>query len=838
MNSKGLVYTNDNCIGCNKCIRACAATGACIASGASDDNKIHVNPDKCIACGACMKVCEHDARRYNDDTDRFLEDLANGEQITLLVAPSFFANYPDDYGKILGGLKNLGVKRFINVAFGADITTWGYVNYLNNNDFTGGISQPCPVIVGYIERYAPSLIQKLFPIQSPLICAAVYARKYMGITDKLAFLSPCIAKKLEIEDPNTNGLVSYNVTFDHLMKRVGQDSIYGENIESELECGLGAVYPMPGGLTDNIKWFLDKSKFIRSIEGENRVFKYIKKNLKALEVNKYNFFMLDLLNCGLGCLGGKGCEADLYHGDEVWGNLLNIREKIYSDLEEKEGWNSTNSVEERVALLNKCFEQLDPDDFVRKYTDRSQDCKLMIPDEETAETIYLSMGKETQEERNINCSNCGYDTCEQMMVAIYNGFNVKTNCINYLRAENEKQIHEAMVAKASNEAKTQFLTSMSHEIRTPINGVLGMNAMILRDAKDPQILEYASNIRSAGRGLLAIVNDILDISKIESGTMEVANREYKLSHVISDSYHMVNMRAEEKHLKLKVINDTTIPNVLFGDEAKIRQIATNLLTNAIKYTKEGQIQFKISYSKIDEENINLKISVKDTGDGISKENQENLFNIFSRIDLDKNQNIEGTGLGLSICKRMIELMNGKIYVKSELGTGSEFFVEIPQKVVSFEKVGKFEDYAKGGDDITIKDLSAFRAPNARVLIVDDMVINLKVFEGLLRPSKMKIDKVTSGKEALGLIERNKYDVIFMDHMMPGMDGIETLHEIRANRAGMNYTTPVIVLTANAITGMRNMYLGEGFAECLFKPADPNRLLKVLKDFIPKEKIET
>ena len=216
---KGLVYTNDKCIGCNKCIRACSCIGACVSTEPDENgnSRIMVDGSLCVSCGACFDICEHNARDFRDDTEQFFEDLEKGEPISLLVAPSFPANYPETYAKVFGKLKELGVNRIISVSFGADITTWGYIKYIQEHDFYGGISQPCPAVVGYIERYMPELLPKLFPVQSPLMCAAIYARKELGITDRLAFISPCIAKKLEIDDPNNHGVVSYNVTFTHLM---------------------------------------------------------------------------------------------------------------------------------------------------------------------------------------------------------------------------------------------------------------------------------------------------------------------------------------------------------------------------------------------------------------------------------------------------------------------------------------------------------------------------------------------------------------------------------------------------------------------------------------------
>ena len=212
---KSLVFTNDNCVGCNKCIKACACMGANIADQYQGQNVIMVDEEKCIACGACIDACEHNAREYQDDTERFFTDLQKGEHISLLIAPAFMANYPTEYESVLGGLKKLGVNHIISISFGADITTWGYLNYITKYNYKGGISQPCPAVVRYIERYEPELLPKLFPVHSPLMCGAIYARKYMNLTDKFAFISPCIAKKNEIEDLNCNGYVSYNDTFDH-----------------------------------------------------------------------------------------------------------------------------------------------------------------------------------------------------------------------------------------------------------------------------------------------------------------------------------------------------------------------------------------------------------------------------------------------------------------------------------------------------------------------------------------------------------------------------------------------------------------------------------------------
>ena len=275
-----LVYTNDDCIGCNRCISVCPNLGAnqsCL-DDAQNEARVDVDQDRCVACGACFRACEHNAREYTDDTERFIEDLKNGKKISLLVAPAFEANYPNEYGKILGALKKLGVCRIISISFGADICTWGYLNYIKKYNFIGGISQPCPAVVRYIEDYIPELIPKLFPVQSPLMCGAIYTKKVLGVTDDLAFISPCIAKKFEIDDPNNKGYVSYNVTFNHLVKYMRKNNMISgaQDARDEIEYGLGAFYPAPGGLKENVFWFLGDEVLIRQVEGEHHLYDYLK----------------------------------------------------------------------------------------------------------------------------------------------------------------------------------------------------------------------------------------------------------------------------------------------------------------------------------------------------------------------------------------------------------------------------------------------------------------------------------------------------------------------------------------------------------------------------------
>ena len=402
--------------------------------------------------------------------------------------------------------------------------------------------------------------------------------------------------------------------------------------------------------------------------------------------------------------------------------------------------------------------------------------------------------------------------------------------IKKLNKEYEKAKDEAIRA---NEAKSLFLSNMSHEIRTPINAVLGMNEMILRECTDKQLLSYAANIRSSGKTLLFLINDILDMSKIESGKMEIVKVEYAPEDLMMDLWNVIFLRAQEKGLTIHFFLDETLPRVLFGDDVRIKQIVTNLLTNAVKYTQQGTIEMKVTYERQAEGEIGLIISVKDTGMGIKKEDMGKLFESFQRLDEEKNRNIEGTGLGMNITMSLLRLMDGEMKVESEYGKGSDFTVTIPQRIICDEPTGDFETIRNRREQSLSKNQQSFEAPEARVLVVDDNSMNLTVFQSLLKRTKMQITTADSGKKCLELVQKQQYHIIFMDHMMPEMDGIETLHEIRKLTNCPNHDTPVIVLTANALSGAREGYLKEGFADFLTKPIDGDLLEQTTVKYLPE-----
>lgn len=413
------------------------------------------------------------------------------------------------------------------------------------------------------------------------------------------------------------------------------------------------------------------------------------------------------------------------------------------------------------------------------------------------------------------------------ILVVRHGREIRTH---YFESQKEK-----LSAEAANEAKSSFLANMSHEIRTPINAVIGMNEMILRESRERAIVRYATNIKNASKGLLALINDILDFSKIESGRMELIDTTYQISSLLNDLINMIQPRAQEKGLELKLDIDDQLPSELYGDEVRIRQIITNLLTNAVKYTKEGSVTLKVRSTRLpDAGKVRLDVAVVDTGTGIKKEDQEKLFTTFQRIDEASNRDIEGTGLGLPLTKQLLGLMDSKLLLDSEYGRGSAFFFGLVQKIVDNTPIGDYKSvYEKSLRD-AVRYQESFQAPDARILVVDDTRMNLEVCRGLLKKTRIQVDTADSGLTCLNMIMKKHYDMIFLDHKMPNMDGVECLQNMREIENNPNAETKVIALTANAVSGAREFYLENGFDDYLSKPIQGDKLEQLLCRYLPPQ----
>lgn len=605
----GLIRTNSNCVGCNKCFRTCSCKGSLVASKSEEGNNVvHVDSTKCIGCCACFDICRHNAREYVDDTEEFFQALEQGEQISLLIAPSFFANYANEYRDILRTLKCLGVKQIINVAFGADITNWGYINYIQNNDFFGGISQPCPSVVSFIEKYTPELIPKLFPIQSPMMCAAIYAKNEMKITDKFAFIGPCVEKKEEQMSKRGKGYISYNVTYVNLMKyirennfdnnknkgkignkekesNIGKESyigkdgkivkdnnmennnyigrdnnLYIEDIENYIEDGIGTIFPISGGLKENLEWYLGTENLIHHIDGKKTLYSKILQHRDALKNEEHPYLLFDALNCTNGCCNGPAAENNKSLAQDQLIDMYNLKRNMYkSDLMTSY---MKLTPKERLDKLNERFADLDLQDYMCTYTDFSKEVAFALPSEIELQEIYIEMNKVTEESIEICCGACGYDTCKEMAIAIYNGFNHKENCIYYIRDEVEIERDKVRKAEIYHElalfdmhtglynrnAYYEWLSGCKEYMNCTVimydlNFLKQCNDLYGHDCGDLYIKEAAYKIKKTFEdiGTSYRVGGDEFITIIEHTNLDILQEKIKYFTTISDNFTMYNV---------------------------------------------------------------------------------------------------------------------------------------------------------------------------------------------------------------------------------------------------------------------------------------------------------
>ena len=436
MNMKHYIYTNNNCIGCNHCISICPIPGANIAEKTNNKNHIRVNMSKCILCGQCLNVCTHDARHYVDDTETLFQDLKNGESISIAIDPAFYINYPNIANGVLGYLRSIGIKKIYNVSFGADISAWAHIEFFLNDANQGGIIATCPTIVNYIEKYEPSIIPALIPINSPLFCLAVYVRKYLKDSNKLVFLSPCISNFPEIEDEATQNLVNYNVTFEHFFKAskdVDFNMYYSESDIPDFK--LGALYPFSGGMKENLEHFIGYEKTIRNkstiLQNRNEIASLM--SIAEHNCNKGVFF--EALNCSNGCCSGPCIDRTSFSIEKIVEQHQCIRFNILQNNKTKE-YERTLPRATRLDIFRNNFKDLDLQDFHREYHNKY--LKPFNVPKEIINEVFVRMHKNTEESRHIDCHACGYNSCHQMAEAIANGYNNIENCVQYEKQENYK----------------------------------------------------------------------------------------------------------------------------------------------------------------------------------------------------------------------------------------------------------------------------------------------------------------------------------------------------------------------------------------------------------------
>lgn len=781
---QSLVYTNDACIGCNNCVNTCPALGACMSVDHGENRRIDVNGTYCVACGACIDACEHDAREFYDDTERFFADLKKGEKISLLVAPAFLANYPREYGPVLGGLKKLGVNRIISISFGADICTWGYLNYIQKYNYLGGISQPCPAVVRYIENYLPELLPKLFPVQSPLMCGAVYCRKVLGMKEKLAFISPCIAKKLEIDDPNNAGLVQYNVTFEHLMKYVKEHKVKGPDAKDEIEYGLGSFYPTPGGLKENVYWFLGEDVAVRQIEGEKRMYEWLQKNKDRIKNGRTPFVFIDALNCENGCICGTAVDPVKSQTDDALYELLAIKERSKKN-KKGDAWSRPDPPKKRLANLNKQFKNLNLEDYLRKYTDRSKRASYKEPSASELDMIFKSMRKMTKESRVINCTSCGYDTCLMMARAIHNGFNVKENCLHYRKDLIQQEVEHAE-SLARQVEKQRMDEAAGHQVIIDTIGGVNEKFHLLYSTVDEMVAENNNNVDETTR----ISTEIVDISNFTKELQKSMDDIRNLIEELSVDNDRVAEIAESTNL---LSLNASIEAARAGEAGRGFAVVASEISKLAASSSETSEKSSQNYERIDSSVFKIL------------EDANHLAEIVNAINV-RAQNL--TGATEQISSSALGIRDIASNIKSVL-----------DKLTEDRQSGAIHS----------------RLAGKRLLMAEDMIINSEMLKQMLSSSGVYLDAAENGQEAIDRFSASSegyYSAILMDVGLPVKTGLEATREIRALPRKDAAKIPIIALTSNDTAMDIRKSKEAGMNEHLSKPVDPEQLYKVLERYIP------
>ncbi len=540
---KGIIVTNESkCQGCNKCIGVCPVK---FANEAYIDeagmNKIRVNADLCIHCGKCIEICDHVARDYKDDTEDFFCELEKGNKISLVVAPAVRTNY-SDYQRLFGFLKKKGVNVIYDVSFGADITTWAYLKAIKAIKLNSIIAQPCPVVINYIEKYKPQLIENLAPIHSPAMCTAIYLRKHANIEDKIAFLSPCLAKQDEFCSSDTKELISYNVTFRKLNAYLAKNNIKLNSCDpvdfDNLECGLGLLFPRPGGLKENVLDRLPEA-WVKQVEGTEHIVTYLDDYHNRVKLNKAVPLLVDILNCSFGCNDGTGTERKV-ELDEIDYTLNRLK---------KEKLHKKASLKREVDALYKLFDKkLDYQDFIRKYTDRSDHIYKLDTSEGKVNAAYEALHKINKSDREINCNACGYNNCRKMAVAVANNINHVDNCIHYNKAallienniivEREK---EAVKASREIEALRQSTEENLKAVRLAVKEISLAVKEIVQNGEEAN--NSTAGILGEAKDIMKMTSQLEKITDVIKGEMNAFANASSQIITISEQTNLLSLNA-------------------------------------------------------------------------------------------------------------------------------------------------------------------------------------------------------------------------------------------------------------------------------------------------------
>lgn len=509
----------EKCTGCNKCIRSCPIEGANLSIMENGRNIVEINEGRCISCGKCIEVCDHGARDFNDDTLELFAALKSKKKITLVVAPAIRVNIPN-YKRLFGYFKSIGVSVIYDVSFGADITTWAYLKVIKEGNLQTVISQPCPAVVNYIEKYQDSLIKYLAPVHSPALCTAIYLKKYKKNMDEIAMLSPCIAKSDEVHDKNTNDYISYNVTFKKIRDYLEKDKInlnnYDEVEFDNMETFLGDIYSIPGGLKDNIQARTDKLQ-ITKVEGQHEFIQYIKSCVEKEKENKLMPGLIDILNCSNGCnLGTANCSAL---------NKYEI-EEVFSEIKKKKLKKKGRFKKSKAQVIDKYFDKnLVLSDFKRAYKKQERP-HLKIPTEKDYDLIFHEMMKDNQEERELNCTACGYDTCRRMAKMIFNNINSKDNCIYYIKKKIELEYDELKEENKKVEESIIEIQRLAEQKEKMSNDLKVFLDNLIKDVDEVnnENTKSSSSINAISEDLKVMVNTSDDLkSNIDSMNVNIEN---------------------------------------------------------------------------------------------------------------------------------------------------------------------------------------------------------------------------------------------------------------------------------------------------------------------------